>query len=639
METKKEHFTYRLPVKIIAFLLTVVFALLALGCAIGVGVGLVDDWYTYQPKDFSSSAFTRSRVASSLNPIAWSARYGEILMADDGYVNLLYVVYDENGKAIVQNCNGEPANYIGEYDFWWSDNNGKEYAWTVKYWLRNPLIPGDSFYDGKQLYDWAYARRVELAVLAAAFFLLSVAGLAVSLSGAGRKAGREEACPAWINRKIPFDLYVFAAFWVGFGLCALAFTVMESFFYRLGLGPWLPAVILLSLIAAAFITLVVHVLVCFASRVKAGKWWRNTLIYLICHGCWKLLKKLWGTLRQAARGIPLVWKGTLAVIAVLLVNIILSISALSSGMALLLLLAFDGVLLAFSVLGMLQMRRLQRGGEALARGELEYKIDTNGMYWDFKRHGENLNSISEGMTRAVNERMKSEHFKTELITNVSHDIKTPLTSIINYVDLLKKNQVSGDKAEEYLEVLERQSARLKKLTEDLVEASKASSGAIHVELSSTDVCELLRQAVGEYESRFDAAQITPVINTPEKPVNIMCDGRLLWRVFDNLLGNICKYSQAGTRAYMSVDEDGERIWVMVKNISRDILNVSAEELMERFVRGDRSRSTEGSGLGLNIARSLVELQGGTFRLFVDGDLFKVILTFARAPEGTGTPAN
>lgn len=232
--------------------------------------------------------------------------------------------------------------------------------------------------------------------------------------------------------------------------------------------------------------------------------------------------------------------------------------------------------------------------------------------------------------RAVEERLKSERMKTELITNVSHDIKTPLTSIVNYVDLLKKEQMPNKAAEEYLAVLERQSQRLKKLIEDLVEASKASTGNLHVELQLTDIAQLCRQIAGEYLDRLGERGLELIVNLP-KEAYIYADGRYLFRVLDNLLGNICKYSQKNTRVYFDVAFSGENIQVSLKNISRDRLNISADELQERFVRGDSARSTEGSGLGLSIARSLTELQNGIFSIEIDGDLFKVLLSFPAAP--------
>ena len=225
--------------------------------------------------------------------------------------------------------------------------------------------------------------------------------------------------------------------------------------------------------------------------------------------------------------------------------------------------------------------------------------------------------------------MKSERLKTELITNVSHDLKTPLTSIVNYVDLMKKEDIQPEKAKEYLAVLDRQSKRLQKLTIDLVEASKASTGNIAVNAEKTDVSVFLSQLSGEYEEKLAAKGLQLVVTSPEENVYIYADGRLLWRVFDNLMNNICKYAQENTRVYISASVQDEKVMISFKNISRYPLNISSEDLMERFVRGDASRNTEGSGLGLSIARSLVDLQKGKFELVVDGDLFKAIVTFDR----------
>ena len=249
---------------------------------------------------------------------------------------------------------------------------------------------------------------------------------------------------------------------------------------------------------------------------------------------------------------------------------------------------------------------------------------------ELKRHAANLNSVQQGIQQAVEEKMKSERLKTQLITNVSHDIKTPLTSIVNNVDLLKKEEMPSDAAREYLAVLDRQSQRLRKLTEDLVEASKASTGNIPVSLAPTDLNVLLSQVCGEYQQRLEKQVLEPVLSLCEPGAAAMADGRLLWRVLDNLMSNICKYAMPGTRVYLTTEREGDTARMVVRNISRYPLNISADELTERFVRGDSSRSTEGSGLGLSIATSLMSLQGGGFRLPIDGDLFKVTLTLPAA---------
>lgn len=244
-------------------------------------------------------------------------------------------------------------------------------------------------------------------------------------------------------------------------------------------------------------------------------------------------------------------------------------------------------------------------------------------------YAEILNNIGSGMTKAVEARIKSERFKAELITNVSHDIKTPLTSIVNYVDLLKKEPIENKTALEYIEVLDRQSARLKKLTEDLVEASKASVGNLPVNPGRMDLVEFLNQSVGEYAERFAAAQLEVIIHAPKNDTAIWADGKLMWRIFDNLLNNICKYSLPDTRVYLDVENMESNVTITLKNISKFPLNTAPDELLERFIRGDSSRTTEGSGLGLSIAKSFSELQKGRFALSVDGDLFKATIGFKR----------
>ena len=285
------------------------------------------------------------------------------------------------------------------------------------------------------------------------------------------------------------------------------------------------------------------------------------------------------------------------------------------------------VLYSLITIALLQMRKLQRAGKELADGGLESPLDTGRMMWDFKEHGDNLNHIQDGIQKAVEEQLKSERFKTELITNVSHDIKTPLTSIINYVDLLEKEEIDNPRVQEYLEVLGRQSGRLKKLIEDLMEASKASTGNLTVVYESCDVHVMLIQTIGEFEEKLKANRIDLIVQSGDVPFVIQADPRHLWRIFDNLMNNICKYAQSSTRAYVNIEQKQQSVRIVFRNISKYALNVEAEELMERFVRGDSSRNTEGSGLGISIAKSLTELMQGSFELVVDGDLFKVIVTF------------
>ena len=310
---------------------------------------------------------------------------------------------------------------------------------------------------------------------------------------------------------------------------------------------------------------------------------------------------------------------------------LLSLGLLLGG-AVLLWLVLSTILVAYLCSWAHCWKQIRRCTGELLKGNLNVQISCHHMPHDLREHAQQLNNLGQSISRAVAERMRSEHFKAELITNVSHDLKTPLTSIINYVDLLKKEPMANERVEEYINVLERKSNRLKKLTEDLVEASKASTGVLSVELTRLDLGEIADQALGEYEERLQAAGLAVVRTLPDHPVWLMADGRRLWRVMDNLLGNCAKYALEGSRVYVELHYDDKSATLSMKNISREALNVPVERLMERFVRGDESRSTDGSGLGLSIAQSMTELQKGTFQIEIDGDLFKAMVTLPLAPS-------
>ena len=466
----------------------------------------------------------------------------------------------------------------------------------------------------------------------------SIACLVFLFMAAGRRKG-EEGVRLNLLDKIPLDLYAAGCFALAFVWLLLFVDLTESMGFFFAFSPE-------GLTFVAFIMLVFYLagvvalapFLSFATRVKAGGgiWWRNTVIYMALRLCLRVLRWCWDKIKAFCRGvwymttkIPIVWRTALIVLVVLVTNFCLAISIRYSGFALFCWLLLMAAVFLLACFGAWQMKSLKAAGEKLAAGEFEYKIDTKHMYWEFKHHAENLNSIGDGMAAAVEQRMKSERLKTELITNVSHDIKTPLTSIINYVDLLERPHTPEEGAE-YLEVLERQSKRLKKLTEDLVEASKASTGNMSVTLAPTSTLEIINQSLAEYGQRMEAGKLSVLINVPEPAPAVRADGRLLWRVMDNLFNNVVKYAMPETRVYVDVRTSEGNAVISVKNISRAALNVSAGELMERFVRGDASRSTEGSGLGLSIAKSLTELQHGQFSISTDGDLFKAEITLPLA---------
>ncbi len=491
--------------------------------------------------------------------------------------------------------------------------------WKVTVCLPGDFTYQDQFYMVDHLISAMYAMRYAVYFLAFVTLAIGIAAFVFLMCRAGHRPGIDQVQGNWLT-KVPADLLLCVEVLAGFLLFQLIYETVDysgSSFIMLWIA-YTPLAAVLALTACMDA----------AVRLKLGGWWKHTICYWLGSILLRWAKKFGSFLSGLFRGLPMIWKTALIVAAVAAVELLFIVANLYQGDNILVFTIFKLLILVPAILcSALMMRRLQKGGEAIASGNLSYQIDTSRMVLDFKAHGEDLNHIGEGMAAAVEERLKSERMKTELITNVSHDIKTPLTSIINYSDLIGKEPCDNAKITEYAEVLHRQSERLKRLIEDLVEASKASTGNLEVLLAPCEVGVLLNQAAGEYEQRLQQCRLELITKQPEAPVKILADGRRMWRVFDNLLNNICKYSQSGTRVYLTLDTvDGNAV-IAFKNTSRDALNITAEELMERFVRGDAARKSEGNGLGLSITKSLVDLQNGTMNLTVDGDLFKVVLTF------------
>ena len=488
---------------------------------------------------------------------------------------------------------------------------------TITGYIRQTLAAKDRIYFEAYYTNLLVENRNTLIWLTAVLFVLCLALVIFLLCAAGHKEGVEGIHLNWVD-KIPLDLYLALA--LGIGSCVLMLGIDATSV------DFAPAVILLAILLTLAALLVMSVLMTLSTRFKSGAFWKNTIIFYILRFLARTLRAIGTGISYCAVHLPLYWQAGLIFVGISLAELFVLAAFSRSAVVVIWVIAklAEAPLL---VLLAISLQKLKSGGEALAEGNLNASVDLNHMYGVLKHHGENLNSIAQGMQKAVQQQLKSERFRTDLITNVSHDIKTPLTSIVNYVDLLKKEDVQPEKAKEYLAVLDRQSARLKKLTEDLVEASKASSGTLPVHLEAVDVNVLLSQVSGEYQSRFELCRLEPIVKlAPESP-QILADGKLLWRVFDNLLSNICKYAMPGTRVYFTSEVLDSRVQISFKNISNYPLDITADELMERFVRGDSSRSTEGSGLGLSIAQSLTGLQKGSFDLVVDGDLFKANISF------------
>ncbi|MDD7290000.1 MAG: sensor histidine kinase [Clostridiales bacterium] len=487
---------------------------------------------------------------------------------------------------------------------------------TITGFIRSNLSSsGDIYQTIHQAENHYFARNHYLCLLVGGL-LLGLLCLAFLAWSAGRHEDQEGVVLHWVDRAIPLELIL--CIFVLPILLGLGF-MQDSLFFK---GQSLAGIACCAIFALAGCLSLVR-------RWKAGTLGQNLLVRRLA----KPLRRLGHALHRGGsklmEKLPLFWTAALGCLLLFFLEG-LCIYAVWCGNGLegvwFLLKVLEAAIVIYAVIS---MRELQRGGRELAAGNLDYKVPLEKLRWDFKAHGENLNSMRTAIQAAVEDQMKSERMKTELITNVSHDIKTPLTSIVSYVDLLKKQEMPTPEAREYLEVLDRQSAKLKKLTEDLVEAAKASTGSMTVNFQRTDVNVLLTQSAGEYQEKLQSKTLQLLLTPAKDAPAISADGRLLWRVFENLLSNIYKYALPGTRVYLTCESDENTVTITFRNISATPLNITADELMERFVRGDDSRHTEGSGLGLSIARSLTQLQKGTFDLSIDGDLFKAVLTFPR----------
>lgn len=533
----------------------------------------------------------------------YNERWAYIEECEDKYFDVYYDAYDQNTDA------DETYECILNISY----VTGDPVDITITACLADELVVKDELYFSLAWFDKLVDLRYTIIAIAVMAFVIFMFSFIFLFCAAGHKAGVEGIHLNWADR-IPLDLYWGALFF----LAVLMILSVDS------IGYWRMELISIALFAVAVFVLIIlamAALLSFATRAKAGKWWQNTIIY-------KVFKLIFKVAKMVFTAIPVIPKVMVGLAALCLANLVIAFLYPEDGSVLFWFVECV-LLVPMVVLVVLQLRKLRKGVENIACGDFKSQVDTSKLMPELRACGESINSINNVLSREVNERMKSERFKTELITNVSHDIKTPLTSIINYVDIIKKKDIADEELRSYIEVLDRQSGRLKKLIEDLVECSKAQTGNIAVNKTSLDIGVLLTQTVGEYQEKLEANELSLVVEQPEESLYVSADGRLLWRAVDNLLNNACKYSLPGTRVYLKLEEIGDEAVVTLKNVSKDQLNMTSEELMKRFVRGDSSRNTEGSGLGLSIAQSLIELQQAKMELKIDGDLFKVVIRFKK----------
>lgn len=492
-------------------------------------------------------------------------------------------------------------------------------VYSVTVYMQEKVLESSRLHLLTALYPYRYQ---SIAVVVVGLLLFAVA-LVYLLWVAGR-ATDGTVHPGGLNL-LPLDLYM-VIMCIGIWLLLRLFSQLR--WWVMDTGPHFGNLSILFVNLLAVLLLPVGFLMALSAQIKRKEffWWSHSVVGFLCIRIYRGLRLVYRSLWQSIRMMPVIWQWLLVGFVVLFCLGGAFWAAQYSTMGI--------VLLVLAILGCVAVLlysgyafgTLLSGVKKMCEGDLETKIPTKYLAGSFRSCAEEVNALSETAAQAVYNQVRSERMKTELITNVSHDIKTPLTSIINYVDIMSQCR-SREEADQYLEVLSRQSQQLKKLIEDLMELSKASSGNMQVHIAQLDASESVNQALGEFSDKLDQAQLTPVFIPPEEPMMIAADGRLTWRVLSNLLSNAVKYATPGTRVHVDLTRNADKVLLSIKNVSREDIQYSAEELLERFVRGDASRNREGSGLGLNIAKSLMEVQGGNLQLVLDGDLFKINLTF------------
>ncbi len=590
-----------------------IFIVSGLMSIIQIDIGL------YNANKVTKGEFKQIMLDEAANHIAYSIDHE--LLLDDASINdkIGYEVRNVHGEKILSSSNLKIKDeefvkgkaYVGI--------EGKQYE-AIFYFKDIKDCGFSDIHMMATVFEYAYNSLYIAPIICIISAILLVLLLSFWVYSAGMT---QEGVKGGFVEKIPFDLLTASCFIIALIVSILGMEIINN---PMALGIWFQIFVMVIsyLVILGVILLFLRTL---TVRIRLRILIKNTLIYKIAIIIKRIFTKLLSKFMGLVREIPFVWKYAVVIITTALIMILIINTFMYMYFGIALLLSIIIMLIAITMLKVvIDLNKIKYAANKLASGDILYKMNLKGMKGDIKVLAEDFNKISDGMSKAMEERLQSERFKTELITNVSHDIKTPLTSIINYTDLLSKVEIDNENAKSYIDVLNRQSLRLKKLIEDLIEASKAASGAIKINKTPCNIATLIRQTVGEYEEKLSNANLDVITNIDDDFM-ILADGRRIWRVFENLLNNICKYSQENTRVYIDLKDKGDKVAVVFKNTSNYQLNMSGDELMKRFVRGDKSRHTEGSGLGLSIAKNLVDLQDGDFKIEIDGDLFKAIIEF------------
>ena len=627
--------------KVIAFLL---FAIAATADLVGMNaIAYLSTAGAYDGiSKYSDTADAKARAAMTANNYVLYALNINTHFIGDQYrsfdresSNLSVEIYDvATNKLIYKNFDVEESTLHGTAYFYGDTIDGyfqdyieknSEPTYRIEYSLAKDLSARDDFYYCDTVYNVQYKFRYIIFPVEFFSIIILIGSVIFLFYGAGHVDDKPGITLSWID-KIPLDIFAFvvlmvwtyASFYIynhGFPDIAINFY-QQGYYYGFAKASIIKYIMVIVGGVIPFLQFTLLFSLSVATRIKYGNWYKNTLIYYIGTIISDLLQ-IGGYFPTFLLGSFVFWL-IFYFLVQLKLYVLLGIFLFVASYALFWR-AYESVLLKKAI-------------HKFANGETDFSFHTSKLSHFFKVQADDLYKIKDFAEATAKKSIRAEHLQNELITNVSHDIKTPLTSIINYVNLLQSVE-DPEQAKKYLAVLEKQSKRLQKLTEDLIEASKASTGNITVNIMPNDLHELLEQAVGEYTDRFDACKLEIVTNIPDNARSVMADGRLLWRIFSNLFSNLVKYAQPKTRVYInSVRTIDNNIMISIKNVSREALNISAEELTQRFVRGDESRHSEGSGLGLNIVENLVNLQNGHFNIVIDGDLFRTNVILPAKPE-------
>lgn len=555
--------------------------------------------------------------------------------------DMRYMIMEPDADACENNLDmeDEVLSYWANHNSWYADIFGEDYVVAAAVDTSYPI--DDIFQKASDNYN-QYAPYVNKAAKALILSILLFLGALVWLTAAaGRRA--EEGSELYLH---PFDRWktelsaalvavpwlaatiLLSSAWNGIG--AVEYTSDGSFYYY-GFAMTAEDVAAISAYAAVTAACFLTGYLSLVRRIKGRTLWKDSILRMLYFWGRKMTAKCGRLMLAFWRQRRVLWKVIVAYGMFVFIHWFCALAGYGVPEPMLFIMFItEAIAAVFLVRNALEKQQIKDGIKEIAAGSLEYRFPVRRFQGgDYQDMSENLENIGNGLQKAVEKSMRDERLKTDLITNVSHDIKTPLTSIINYVDLLKRENLDNPKVNGYLDILEMKAQRLKTLTEDVVEASKVSSGNITLEYMDVDLVEMLNQTIGELSEKMDARQLKVVASFPEEPVIIHVDGRRMWRVLENIFNNAAKYAMPGTRVYADLKNEGGKICFSLKNVSEQPLNFSSDELTERFIRGDVSRSTEGSGLGLSIAKSLTEMQGGKFELYLDGDLFKVTILFEK----------